>query len=144
MDNEVYRTLTHHEARDLTASILRERGGRALVEHRLPSGKKADVIYVSPHYEVEIYEIKTELSASLVDNARHKYAHWCNRLWIVKPNATMQELELFTREGCWRSGREVIGLMGVVNAALYALRPAAEQRMLESLKRALLLCLNNP
>lgn len=138
MDNEPYRVIGHHEARDITAAILRERGGTASTEHKLPSGKICDVFHVSAEGIIEIFEVKTTIKPSLLDDARSKYAHWCNRLWVVVPAATYQHVRLVTDEGCWRSGREMIGLMGVCHDALYALRTPCEQTIHPKLRQALL------
>lgn len=129
MDNEPYHDLGHHEAADILADLLREHGNYVDREHRLPSGVIADLFVITPQGIIEIYEIKTLLKSSLLDNARKKYAHWCNRLWCAVPHLTKQQCEEGHDLQAWRPPHNMVGLMGVYRDAFIVFRNPHHQAM---------------
>ena len=144
MDNEPYRELTHHEAAEYLATMMRSRGLSVRREVPLPSGKIADVLVQDNDGKLSIYEVKTELKASLIEAAQRKYAHWCHRLYIAIPHLTWTYLEDQTEVSAWRHGRERVGVIGVYRDALMIFRPAIGQPMPPELYRSIAALLKTP
>jgi hypothetical protein len=104
--------------------MLREHHCVVSREQRLPNGKVADLLVREVNGDLSIYEVKTELKASLIEAAQNKYAMFCHRLYIAIPHLTLTYLEDQSDVGAWRSGRELVGVVGVYREAMAIFRTA--------------------
>lgn len=93
-----------------------------LINFRLPSGKVADLIVMTPTREVLIVEVKTILKHSLVSEAAKKYRPYCNRLYLAAPAA---EYERFTSpevSNYWEKDERWVGLLAVGSRSVRVIR----------------------
>lgn len=129
MDNEPYRDLTHHEARDLIPHLWRESTFGAITEATLPNGKIADVILNTIEHSIVIVEVKAVLLDSLVSQAWEKYGGYCHQLYVAIPNLRVNNLAEIPFLLEWQSDRLYVGLLGVYRDALAVIRPAKSRPM---------------
>lgn len=112
MDNEPYRILSHHAAVTQVLDIKRRLGGKGYMEFPLPNGRVADVIWIDPHNEVYIFEVKTEYKASLAESAYEKYWRFANYLFLVVPGLSAQAWGLAKLDMAWLPQSAKVGIMG--------------------------------
>lgn len=129
MDNEPYRDLTHHEARDLIPHLWRESTFNAVTEAKLPNGRIADVILNTIEHSIVIIEVKTVLLESLVSQAWDKYGGYCHQLFVAIPNLRIRNLSEIPFLFEWQSERLYVGLLGVYRDSLAVIRPAKSRPM---------------
>lgn len=137
MDNEPYRDLSHHEARDLVAHIWPGTVKRAIVESRLPNGKIADVILWLPDNTVIIVEAKTVLRDSLVAIAWEKYGIWCNQLYVGVPDLKIGNLADVPYLLEWTDETHKVGILGIYRDSMAVIRPAKNRPMTAENRRTL-------
>lgn len=54
-------------------------------EYWLPSGERADIVYLDRENDINIIEVKTRCVTAEFLQSIKKYARWCHRLWIAAP-----------------------------------------------------------
>lgn len=129
MDNEPYRDLSHHEARDLIPHLWSENTDGARREFKLPCGHVADVLLRSSLGEIVIVEVKLSLRDSLVQQAWEKYGRWCDRLYVAIPDLRIKRLSDVPFLLEWTERSEKVGILGVYRDSLAVVRNAQHRRM---------------
>jgi hypothetical protein len=135
MDNEPYRQPGHDESADLIAAEARRNGYQVAREFRLPHGRIADVIVRTPDGLIAIYEVKTVLKDSLIDEAVAKYGQWCNRLYFVVPGMVWPAHTLHRWEFMNFPSHRAVGLVGVYPDSIAVLREPREIPMTDERRR---------
>lgn len=69
------------------ARLLRDRGMAALHEVTLASGRRADIMAVSPQGEITIIEIKSSLADFRADAKWQDYLDYCDRFFFAIPES---------------------------------------------------------
>jgi hypothetical protein len=75
----------HSELVAQMQDALEQTGAIVTYAPPLPNGKQPDLLCILPTGCVQIFEIKTEISASIIEAARDKYRRWCHQLFVVAP-----------------------------------------------------------
>lgn len=131
MDNEPNRDLSHDEAAQLLYQDALRAGLRAAREVLLPNGRIADVVVINAKHHVTIYEVKTELKASLVATTFEKYWPFANYLWLAIPNMSAQRVQPLLWQMCDFPSARQVGIVGVYREANAVHRDATWHRIPE-------------
>lgn len=133
MDNEPYRDLTHHEARDALAGWLRQAGAHVLTELPLSSGRRADVVLFATTGEIHIFEVKDYIADSLIDRAWAKYREHCNYLWVASPQIRVRAIAADRWPATWANAHDRAGLAYIAREGVQVLRRPAYHQMTPAL-----------
>ena len=99
------------------------------VNFRLPTGRIADLILITPAREVWIIEVKTVLKHSLIIEAAEKYYRYCNRLFVAAPESEIFALPRPSPSPHFRDPAEDVGLMSVTPRAVQIFREARQKQI---------------
>lgn len=121
----------HSELEQTVLTYLWNQNIRTLVNYRLPNGRIADIIYQQQTGEINIVEVKTLLTDSLVQNAITKYQYYCHKLHIAAPQDDAEKLIRNDKSAHWPTNLMCPGIIGLCNNKITILRQAHYRQMQE-------------
>lgn len=106
-------------------------GHHPVINHRLPHGKFADIVYITKDNDIVIIEVKTTLNHSLVQEARRKYRPYCHKLYIAAPEVEIDKYVEPMRSYDWSHSMKDIGLLAITDRAVKITRDAPAHKIPE-------------
>lgn len=112
----------HTELEHRVIEFLRLQYMDPIINFRLPTGRIADLILITPTREILIVEVKTSLRHSLITEACKKYRAYCNHLLVAAPEHEFNNLLPTEPATYWADNERHIGLLGIASRSVRVIR----------------------
>jgi len=103
----------HQEYKKTIIELCHKNAWQVYEEVRIPNNKIADILALNRIACIYIFEIKTTINFSLINEAIQKYKSYCDSLYIVADNTEIREMMRGTNHLTWKDNTSKIGLIGI-------------------------------
>jgi hypothetical protein len=103
-----------------------------LLNFRLPTGKIADVIYITRNNEITIIEVKTTLYDYVAEQAIQKYARYCNYFYLAAPIREAEQFAVTYPVLSWKRATFQAGVLAIGDRTVATLRQPTRAELTSS------------